>query len=156
MGLSFLFHSAELKVNCPYVQGQSSSVCLFLHCKANILKFPPLSPSAFLFSFSGAFIRLLSHTPHCAPALHSSPGILFPPLPRHECDDWKFSEETENLELISSQIFCLLSYWAVKRQMRWSQSSTGRAGILFSAPRKTRMNNVCLLVVFIQSALCSR
>lgn len=52
----------------------SSSSCLVKLTPSNV----PLSLSAFLFSFSGAFIRLLSYTTLCS-GLHSSPSNLFRP-----------------------------------------------------------------------------
>lgn len=39
----FSAYSAEVEVNCAYIQGQSSSVLFSLYCKANILKFSSFS-----------------------------------------------------------------------------------------------------------------
>lgn len=120
--LSFLLHSAEPKVNCPYVQGQSSSVLLFLYCEANILKFPSLSLSPFLFLILWSFHRA-SFTYHIVLrpsffAQHFIQALLCSSLGISTMIG-HFQRRRRILSSSHLRSFCLLSYWAVKKnQMR--------------------------------------
>lgn len=84
-----------------------------------------LTPSSFSLSLSSTLSVFILWSFHKAsfirhivlgPAFYSGPALQ---LPLHEHDDWTISKELKILELISSQIFCLLSYLTVKKQMRW-------------------------------------
>lgn len=133
-------------------QSSSSYIVKLTLSNVSSLSLPP-----FLFSFCGAFIRLLFRTPHCVqaiilhPSLYSGPALQ---LSVHVYDDWKFSKEMENLELISSQIFCLQSHFNVQKQMKWCQTKAGMwlRWTLFSAYHKTRYTNMvsgCMFLGFL-------
>jgi len=135
ISVSSLSSWAELEVNCWYVQGQSSSVLLFLYCQANSLKCPlsfSFSLPPFLWSFGEA--SFMHHI------------VLKPSFSaRHFPSAWGWWLDIFKRDRIwsSSQIFCLVgpAHLLLLVPTAWEHKP---------ASRETRMIYIWFLVV------CSR